>query len=363
MTKEMSLYLDICRFLAAVMVFLSHVAARQISGGFLWQFGAFGEDAVAVFFVLSGFVIAYVTADREDTARQYAVSRFARIYSVALPALLFTFALDALGSTLRPDLYSAEYISYAGDHPAWQFAAGFLFLNELWNTHTVIGSNSPYWSLGFETWYYLVFGLWVFAPARWRWPSAALALLVAGPKIAVLFPLWLIGVVCFKVMARHTLSKGLGWLAFLGGAGAFLAWHMAFAGQFPKMFAPLELTWARTGTTVYFTMLGLFFALHLIGFAAVAGTFSAVLFRFARQIRYIAGATFTLYLFHLPIMLFAVAASAWPVTAWQTRLIVLIVPLLACFVLAEVTERRKGPWRQLFEVLFSGRARRVPAKA
>jgi peptidoglycan/LPS O-acetylase OafA/YrhL len=87
MNRELSLYLDICRFCAAAMVFLGHVSDHQWSGGFLWQIGGFGEDAVAVFFVLSGFVIGYVSDARENAASSYTASRLARLWSVAVPAL------------------------------------------------------------------------------------------------------------------------------------------------------------------------------------------------------------------------------------------------------------------------------------
>ncbi len=46
-------------------------------------------NAVAVFFVLSGFIIRHITSIRPMTAQKYAVDRLSRIYSVTLPAVLF----------------------------------------------------------------------------------------------------------------------------------------------------------------------------------------------------------------------------------------------------------------------------------
>ena len=46
--------------------------------------------AVGVFFVLSGFVIGYAVHEREKDARSYFVGRAARVYSVAVPALVLT---------------------------------------------------------------------------------------------------------------------------------------------------------------------------------------------------------------------------------------------------------------------------------
>jgi peptidoglycan/LPS O-acetylase OafA/YrhL len=67
------------------MVFASHFATRRISGGLFWQFADYGRTAVLVFFVLSGFVIAWVTDTREHTLVEYGLSRVARLYSVVIP--------------------------------------------------------------------------------------------------------------------------------------------------------------------------------------------------------------------------------------------------------------------------------------
>lgn len=60
-----------------------------------------GVQAVDAFFVLSGFVIAHVSAVKERDARTYFISRAARIYSVAIPAIILTSILDAIGSLPR----------------------------------------------------------------------------------------------------------------------------------------------------------------------------------------------------------------------------------------------------------------------
>jgi peptidoglycan/LPS O-acetylase OafA/YrhL len=109
LSRATSLYLDVWRLLAAMTVFVGHVSGKRLTGGFLWQFGPYMGQAVTVFFVLSGFVVSYATARQAGTARSYALSRLARVYSVALPALILTFALDAIGRSVRPDLYSSAW--------------------------------------------------------------------------------------------------------------------------------------------------------------------------------------------------------------------------------------------------------------
>src|SRR5579871_5549252 len=65
MNSGLSGYLDVVRIGAAFEVFLYHLGYHGLGHalpGFAW-----GHQAVIVFFVISGYVIAYVTNEREPT--------------------------------------------------------------------------------------------------------------------------------------------------------------------------------------------------------------------------------------------------------------------------------------------------------
>ena len=66
MNRGTSAYLDLLRFLCAAIVILVHADWLQIDGRLplVWRLPGAGHDAVIVFFVLSGFVIAHVAQDR-----------------------------------------------------------------------------------------------------------------------------------------------------------------------------------------------------------------------------------------------------------------------------------------------------------
>src|ERR1700761_1583770 len=100
LTREASLYLDVVRIAAALLVFLAHFAEPWASGKLFWQIGPFNGDAVIVFFVLSGFVIAHATTQNERSAAVYFVNRASRMYSVAVPAIVLTLACDFVGQQL-----------------------------------------------------------------------------------------------------------------------------------------------------------------------------------------------------------------------------------------------------------------------
>ena len=86
------------------MVFLSHAGTQRISGGLGYQFTQYGEAAVDVFFIVSGFLIAHGTGGRG--LRDFAAARLARVYSVVLPCLALGWLLDWTGSRLDPALYA-----------------------------------------------------------------------------------------------------------------------------------------------------------------------------------------------------------------------------------------------------------------
>ena len=77
MTRGFSLYLDALRFLAAMVVFASHLGYERFTkGGMEWIRDLnLGSDAVVVFFVLSGFVIAHTTFARDRGPAAYAQAR------------------------------------------------------------------------------------------------------------------------------------------------------------------------------------------------------------------------------------------------------------------------------------------------
>lgn len=131
MNKPTSIYLDLIRFLAALTVFIVHANYDRFTGGlpFFRHVAGLGNDAVMVFFVLSGFVIAYVTSEKENTLRDYFASRFARLYSVAVPALVLTVALDWVGSQVNSSLYAGWW--FQADYPVWRFVCNLFFVNEL----------------------------------------------------------------------------------------------------------------------------------------------------------------------------------------------------------------------------------------
>ena len=352
MKKEVSLYLDAVRFVAAMVVFIDHFSTQRINGGFLWQFRAFGNEAVTAFFVLSGFVIAYATTTRETTPLDYCVSRMARMYSVAIPALLLTIFLDVLGASLHPEAY-AKILPQTHDFSFARFLTGLTFTNELWTQSVPQGSNAPYWSMGYEVPYYVIFGIAVFAPVRWRIAAVLCALAAVGPSILVALPIWATGVLAFHICKRDVLSARLGKMLFIGSILAWLVYEVIVWRYGRPLISASP--WHKRIEIVQDYFIATFFAVNVIGLNAAAKELSGPILRFANPIRAFASASFTLYLCHYPIMQFVSACMPWPNEDPRSRTIVFSTTLLIIFLLARVTEQKKAPWKRAVMVLLGGR--------
>jgi peptidoglycan/LPS O-acetylase OafA/YrhL len=146
----LSVWLDLCRVIAAGVVFVGHARGLEVAPAALaphWHRTA--EDAVIAFFVISGFVIAW-SARRPGTGlRDYVEARASRVFSVAIPAVLATVAIDHVGMRLDSSFYS----------PDWQYPKLWLYLPFHWSFlgGTWFGAIDPfsmasYWSLPYEVW-------------------------------------------------------------------------------------------------------------------------------------------------------------------------------------------------------------------
>lgn len=187
-----------------------------------------------------------------------------------------------------------------------------------------------------------MFGWALFAPRGWRAAGVVALLVLVGPKIAALFPLWLAGAAAYWLCSRRRLPEWLGWLLAAGGLALWAAYEV-YVWRHGR---PSETIYPESLIQPY--VVGLLFTAHLIGLRFIAWRIEPVLRAVERPIRWIAGATLTLYLFHLPIAQFLAAVMPWPPASWPARVLMFAgVPALV-FAIAEVTERRKQPWRRGF---------------
>ncbi|WP_165799507.1 acyltransferase family protein [Sphingomonas oleivorans] len=361
MGRGLSLYLELMRALAALAVLLGHMrlyADPDIPA----ILGNHHQEAVAFFFVLSGFVIRFVTVEREASWRSYVAARAARLYSVVPLAILVTLVCDAATLALAPQILADRYyFDGPGDLP--DVLSSMIFANELWLSHVVLGSNIPFWSLGFEVCYYIFFGLALYLDGRARWLALAAWALICGPKIILYLPLWMLGVGAYELLYRYRLLSGrrtVGMILFGGSALAYLILKYGlFAG------AEYGIFHVRDGdqmlrTWTYFHGIGLCAAMNIVGFALLFGKRAALLQWCRRPIKWLSGASFTLYLMHLPVLFLLMAIVPDGGQGIAGLLIIFAGTIGIVLLLAELGERRKHVYAAALGAILP-RARRRAA--
>jgi exopolysaccharide production protein ExoZ len=154
------------RGIAALMIVFTHVLHQ--SPGFLaiWPTKA-GQAGVDLFFVISGFVMVYVTADRERSAQQFILMRAARIipvywfYTLSAAALMF----------VLPQLFRSNELSVR------HVVLSLLFVPHRTDAG---GSFDPIikqgWTLNYEVFFYVLFAVAMAISMRRRVILAAIVL-------------------------------------------------------------------------------------------------------------------------------------------------------------------------------------------
>lgn len=317
-------YLDAVRAVAAIVVllghthnlfFVAHPADPSLLSRIFYALSARGHDAVIVFFVLSGLLIATSAMRVRNEANgwaNYATARAARLYAVLIPALLLGLFWDSIGLHLFGADYGIAEIPVAERISIGHFLASLFFLQEI--TLPPFGSNQPLWSLAYEAWYYAMFPLLI-SILYWRAPLKrmvcagllTLCLAIVGVKISGYFFIWLMGAILFFLPALH-LSRCASYVWMIGSL-ALLAAIIWLARKY--FFVNDASGWVPD------MLVALTISLHLY---AATSSHLAVPRWFARAANYLAGISFTLYLCHFPLLLL-LAHMLVGSTPWQPDLL------------------------------------------
>ena len=143
--------LEMLRGFAAVYVFAGHLLRERIlsKSSRVGLLLAFGQEAVMLFFLISGFVVYYSTAKHGDLAfRPYFARRLRRIYPIYLVALLLSY------------LCASPVVRAAVTIP--QLLGNLCLLQDFSRGKPGVWvdplcANFVLWSLSYEWWFYMMF--------------------------------------------------------------------------------------------------------------------------------------------------------------------------------------------------------------
>lgn len=359
MSKEFSLYLDFVRFFAACLVVLSHLAKNSVFPADITPFiPDFGREAVIMFFVLSGFVIAYTKEHKHKTIDHYCIARLTRIYSVALPILLLTVVLDLIGLKYNPEAYSALYqyeklYVYIPLHLA--------FLGEIWTLSEQPFTVAPYWSLGYEVWYYVFFIFFGFYSGFKRWLLCLLTIMFFGYKLLLLLPVWLAGVYLYKYRYLIKLKSIVARVVFCLSLTCIILFE--FYDIDASLLALGERIWPfyslPLGSAVSYLADYVMCILVIINFYTAQHLSFKTLHLIKGGIIKMSSYTFTLYLLHAPVMIFVLRNTGAIEASYLGALISIVAIFISTFIVGELTEKRKHIFKPLITHIVTSVAKLI----
>jgi peptidoglycan/LPS O-acetylase OafA/YrhL len=319
-SKPWFLLLDVLRGPAAILVFAEHwrnlffkdfpdLVAPGLAIKLFYLFSGAGHEAVMIFFVLSGCVIAHVTSGMVRQGRwswsAYLSARLTRLWVVLLPALVLTAIWDRLGIFLsqgKETIYAGDY-GHVLNAPVAESLNLNAFLGNLFFLQKILvppyGSNGPLWSISYEFVYYLVFPLIFlgFPQARRLYLSGlcslalAIGLLIfAGRSVSEGFVVWFMGVSVYFLYQKNPLPRRFSFPGFFLGILLILACLVASRLKLPSGFLPWDL-W-----------LGLASASTV--FAGLSAKPSPTMQRFTVPLQQASAVSYSMYLFHTPLLVF-----------------------------------------------------------
>jgi peptidoglycan/LPS O-acetylase OafA/YrhL len=302
-----SILFYVLRGLGALMVAAGHLRSemfpglRAITDAPVWfkvfAFATgFGHHAVMIFFAMSGWLVGGALLDKigqPNVIANYAIDRVSRIFTVLIPTFAVTLMLGVAGGILRPvgiDVSPVNEFSLA------TFAGNLAGLQRI--AVPDFAGNYALWTLGDQTWYYILFALIVLAftarggAARMASGCAGLLLLALVPKIVLLyFSIWLLGTAFSRVRIGSGKAGRFSLLVLLIAASIYirLAGHL------------YEYDLTTLGMDAAFVLIFLLFMSTLQVNPAPRSKLAPPLARYGK---FLASFSFSLYALHVPMIVF-----------------------------------------------------------
>jgi peptidoglycan/LPS O-acetylase OafA/YrhL len=306
------IYLEFIRGFSALLVFLGHARAIMFSdfsknntnlfSNFFYFITGFGHQSVIVFFVISGFFIAKSIDNSIElngfSFKNYFINRISRLYIVLIPALVIGAIFDVSGLKIFGNSYG-NIPNMPGVSPLNQLKFEFFIGNISFLQNILVptfGSNSALWSLTNEFWYYMFypFLLNILIAKKFIKINKILSIAILGVllilifnNILIYFPIWLMGVCAYYLLKIKFSFFNL------------FIFEIVIPLSFLTILGISRFNSINGLLSDY--LIGIIFSCMVI--LSVNSNFNLFSNSIIRIVKYFSSISFTLYLFHLPIVL------------------------------------------------------------
>lgn len=358
--------MDFIRGVSALLVMLGHlrnayfvpynqVQHPSIFDHFFYFITGFGHQAVIVFFVLSGYFVGGEVIKNKNTFNftAYLSKRLSRLWTVLVPALLFTIIIDNylnfetyysfininINSLPQKSEYSDDTLTFLGN---LFFLQGVLV--------PTLGTNGPLWSLTYEFWYYILFPMSLILIGKIKTQffqtrilnGAFMAILIwiLPFKIILLFFVWLMGALVYLIHKKY----------FWRPTKLYLSSVIFFLSLFFTRLSGFNSEIAND------FLVGFSFSFLCI-FASKAQQSQSHKKLFSNISAFISKISYTLYLFHFPIVvsiiLFYEGKQAHPnMNSYLTYFLLSTVIFLFSFLMWGLFERNTSKIRNIINKII-----------
>lgn len=323
--NDTSVTLDLLRAVAAQMVCVGH--AINFAFGPTTSAPSIG---VLLFFVLSGFVIAYTLKTKTDASEyslgRYCVERFCRIYCAYLPAMLLIG-----GAQVTASAFSVKF-GPIDPTDILTFLANLAMLQSYPMDHSfgTFGTAGQMTSIAVEFHiYFFVGALFFLCIGRQKKVAALIAILAATMPLGyflqsegrALFLLWLMGFAIYFVVRSIKIDSEFAAIFTVAGAGILYFW---------KQFAnPADVY-----DIANFPALSISFAALVVVtqcYRAISANALA-----SQMIHIAAGYSLTLFLIHLTLI--RIIFAIWPDPLWPEIAAAIVAANLAAYAFSLIGE-------------------------
>ena len=370
MNKIVSFYLDLLRILSAFYVFIFHVGSGEIDTKLIFSTHHFSEILglnyysahyfVIVFFVLSGYLITMSASRPNISVKTFITARLGRLYSVLIPALFLSFLVAKIliiGNYYPLDLIKNNTLLVQ------RFILNATFLSQSWSLNATPPLNNPFWSVQYEFMYYLIIASWLLVKNRLKYILILLIILISGLKVMLLFPCWLLGsFLYFIVSKKKTINIGISVMLF------FSTLILLFLILTGRLILPFEkpigdhdfygfllfFSWNFKADLIFsFLVATNVFAIFSLSKKMEYFNTSSVFNKLHAKIQIISNCSYTLYLFHLPLLFLFSSIIPYDKTISFHQIGLVLLVLVTVYFIAKQTEWKVELWRGFVEKAFN----------
>ena len=339
------------RAVAALMVLIFHAAyAVHTYGGYEYPYSNAGAAGVDIFFVVSGFVITYITNSRPFSPLDFMVRRLIRI----APVYWFYTTVALVVILSLPNL--AAHLNYTPSH----VVMSYVFILSRNNDNIVGTLHGMGWTICYEMYFYMLFAVMMATLRRFAIHGVACIIIFGAVLehiiVAPPFALVAISALPLEFLAGCLLAKLYIRGVFLTAVPALAAVALGFALIYWAGALSLVASERDPWRVVFFGLPGVCLVAGLLSLDARG------LIWFPRFTIAIGDASYSLYLSH-QFVLYAVG-KGWVLLGLQNHLpaaflygVAVIVPILAAILAYRWLERPLTRW------LNAGWQRRTPVAA